>query len=286
MIDLTPLDVRKKAGDFTKALRGYDTQQVDSFLELAAERLEELVKENLTLRERVDRLSDQVEAQTGREKAVNDALVTAQQLREDIVTSAERAADAIRTEARADADRIRGEADERVRRAIVDAEERLADLKQATREVTRRRARFLANYRQLLERELDMVEVQEEDTLEEYMVVGLGVDPALPSDPGDGSALNEGATSVESSASNDGPASLDEVALNDGPAGEVGPGTDEDVALEDALAVDDDFRVGHDRAEDEESGTAHEPAEVERHPDESSDSGLDEEDSEESDDER
>ena len=52
MIELTPLDVRKKRGDFAKALRGYEAQEVDVFLELVAERMEALVKENLQLRER------------------------------------------------------------------------------------------------------------------------------------------------------------------------------------------------------------------------------------------
>ena len=45
MIDLTPLDVRKKRGDFGKRLRGYDPQEVDTFLELVAERMEVLVQE-------------------------------------------------------------------------------------------------------------------------------------------------------------------------------------------------------------------------------------------------
>ena len=44
MIDLTPLDVRKKRGDFGKGLRGYDPAEVDGFLELVGERMEELVK--------------------------------------------------------------------------------------------------------------------------------------------------------------------------------------------------------------------------------------------------
>ena len=56
MIDLTPLDVRKKRGDFGRGVRGYNPQEVDGFLELVAERLEELVKENITLRERAERL--------------------------------------------------------------------------------------------------------------------------------------------------------------------------------------------------------------------------------------
>ena len=37
MIDLTPLDVRNKRGDFKKLMRGYDPQEVDVFLEIAAE---------------------------------------------------------------------------------------------------------------------------------------------------------------------------------------------------------------------------------------------------------
>ena len=41
MIDLTPLDVRNKRGDFKKKLGGgYDPAEVDVFLELAADRLE------------------------------------------------------------------------------------------------------------------------------------------------------------------------------------------------------------------------------------------------------
>ena len=84
MIDLTPLDVRKKRGDFKRGLRGYDTVEVDTFMELVAERMEELVREKLALEEKVELLDGQVQSQAGREKAVNDALVTAQQLREDI----------------------------------------------------------------------------------------------------------------------------------------------------------------------------------------------------------
>ncbi len=49
MIDLTPLDVRKKKGDFRRVVRGYDPELVDDFLDMVAERLEEVVKQNVTL---------------------------------------------------------------------------------------------------------------------------------------------------------------------------------------------------------------------------------------------
>ncbi|MFP3949289.1 MAG: DivIVA domain-containing protein [Longimicrobiales bacterium] len=150
MIDLTPLDVRKKRGDFRKVLRGYDADEVDGFLEMAAERLEELVKENLKLQERVDRLQEQVSQQGNREEAVREALVTAQELRRDMRVQARREAELLRKEAEAEIERILGE-----------AERQLAERQEALEETERMRLRFLKSFRSLLEREMDAVEVEE-----------------------------------------------------------------------------------------------------------------------------
>ena len=149
MIDLTPLDVRKKRGDFAKGLRGYDPQEVDGFLELVAERMEVLVKENLAFRERIERLGEKVVAQEGREKAVQDALVTAQELRQDVKKQASREAKLLEREARA---RIEG--------MIGESEKLLMDHSTALKELERHRDRFLKAFRTFLERELDTVEVE------------------------------------------------------------------------------------------------------------------------------
>jgi cell division initiation protein len=157
MIELTPLDVRKKRGDFRRGMRGYDVGEVDSFLELVAERFEALVKENVTLKERSARLADQVKEQQGREKAVQEALVTAQALREDIGNQAQREADLLRREAEAEIERM-----------ILEAENRVDDLKLVLEDLDRRRRRFLRAFRLVLERELDAVHVeQSRDPLEE-----------------------------------------------------------------------------------------------------------------------
>ncbi|MBA4159185.1 MAG: DivIVA domain-containing protein, partial [Gemmatimonadetes bacterium] len=70
MIDLTPLDVRKKKGDFRRAMRGYEPELVDSFLDLVADRLDELVRENVTLRERVNQLTQAIDTFRERERAL------------------------------------------------------------------------------------------------------------------------------------------------------------------------------------------------------------------------
>jgi DivIVA domain-containing protein len=161
MIDLTPLDVRNKRGDFRKLLRGYDPQEVDIFLELVAERMEALVRETIQLRERAETLGTQVTSQSERERAVQEALVTAQELREDIRTQAHRESELILQEAESAARRMQAEAEAQARAALRDAELRLEQARGALDEVERRRNRFLRTYRQLLERELDMVEVEE-----------------------------------------------------------------------------------------------------------------------------
>jgi DivIVA domain-containing protein len=65
---LTPLEVRKKKGDFRRIMRGYDPGLVDDFLDLVADRLEELVRENLSLAERVARQDQQVAEYRERER--------------------------------------------------------------------------------------------------------------------------------------------------------------------------------------------------------------------------
>ncbi len=149
MIDLTPLDVRKKRGDFGKSLRGYDPPEVDGFLELVAERMEELVKENLAFREKIKQLGEKVVVQEGRERAVQDALVTAQELRQDVKKQARREAKLLEREARG---RIEG--------MVLESEKLLTEHHAALLELERQRERFLKAFRTLLERELDTVEVE------------------------------------------------------------------------------------------------------------------------------
>ena len=192
MIDLTPLDVRNKRGDFRKIMRGYDLQEVDVFLELVAERLEALVRENLQLKERVQSLQEQVSSQTGREQAVHEALVTAQELRADMQTQAQREAQLVISEAETEARRRLAEADAEVRQTTRDAERKFGLAEEALEEMERRRARFLKAFRHLLEREIDVVEVEEErPPLEDRPIdldLGGGVvapEPADETEPGD-----------------------------------------------------------------------------------------------------
>jgi DivIVA domain-containing protein len=168
MIDLTPLDVKKKKGDFRRSVRGYDPAAVDDFLDTVSARMEELVRENVMASARLESMTESIGNYRVRERAMNEALVSAQQLREEMREQAAREADLVLREARAEADRIVGEA----RRQATAAAE-------ALRRIQGQRVRFLRLFRTLVERQLQEIEQEEDRTAS----VGRGdADEALASD--------------------------------------------------------------------------------------------------------
>ena len=99
--NLTPLDIRKQ--EFRKTLRGYDTLGVEDFQARVADALERAIRERQVLEERLAALTEQLRVFREREKAMNEALVAAQQLRQETRAAAEREGQAIVREAEAEA---------------------------------------------------------------------------------------------------------------------------------------------------------------------------------------
>ena len=138
---LTPLDVRKQ--EFHKSLRGYDTVGVEDFRVRVADALERAIRERQVLEERVAALTEQLRVFRERERAMNEALVAAQQLRQDTRAAAEREGQVIVREAQADAKRVLDEANA----AEAAAHARLA-------ETERQFQQYMGGFRALLERQL------------------------------------------------------------------------------------------------------------------------------------
>ena len=153
MIDLTPLDVRKKKGDFRRVMRGYDPEAVDNFLDEVVARMEELVRENAAMSAKVGGMQDAISEYREREKAMNEALVSAQQLREDMREQARREADLALREAHAQGEKI-----------IADARRQVTLALEALRRIQAQRVRFLRLFRALVERQLSEIEQEEERT--------------------------------------------------------------------------------------------------------------------------
>ena len=138
---LTPLDVRRQ--EFRRSLRGYEPTGVEDFRVRVADELERILRERSVLEERVAALGEQLRDYRERERAMNEALVAAQQLREETRTTAQREAQVIVREADAEARRIADEA----RAAKAEVERQAA-------EVQRQFQQYVGGFRALLERQL------------------------------------------------------------------------------------------------------------------------------------
>jgi DivIVA domain-containing protein len=149
---LTPLDVRRY--DFGRALRGYNPARVDQFRDQVAEELERLTRINQDLDAKARSFHEQLRAFRERDKALNDALIAAQQLRDDVRGQAEREAQLIIREAQGEAERVIEAGRVEVRRM----EEELDNL-------DRSRRTYLAQMRTLIARQLSEVEASDSQVI-------------------------------------------------------------------------------------------------------------------------
>jgi DivIVA domain-containing protein len=142
---LTPSDVR--AQEFQRVFRGYDPRQVDEFKARVADELERLVRERLKLDDRLQGFQEQLRAFRDRERAMNEALLSAQQLRVAAQEQADREAEGILRQAKADALRLVGQAQDEERQ-----------VRERYEMLQRQFAAYLANFRAMLERQLGEIE--------------------------------------------------------------------------------------------------------------------------------
>lgn len=149
---LTAVDVRRY--EFQTVMRGYDRARVDQFKVQVADEMERLMRSNQDLDEKARNFHEQLRAFRERDRALNEALVSAQQLRGDMKEQASREADLIVQEAQVQGSRLLEEARAESVRVIEDARETLTTLKRELDELERGRRSYLAQMRAHAERHL------------------------------------------------------------------------------------------------------------------------------------
>jgi DivIVA domain-containing protein len=142
---LTPHDIR--AQEFQTGMRGYNRVQVDEFKLRVSEEVERLLRERLQWEERLKNMQEQLRAFRERERAMNEALIAAQQLRADARAQAEREAESILREAKGQAQLV-----------IAAAEQDEQNVKERFDAAQRQFSAYLSNFRALLERQLAEVD--------------------------------------------------------------------------------------------------------------------------------
>ncbi len=101
---ITPLDIQQR--EFKGRFRGYDREEVQAFLRSVSQTVEEMLKENIALKEHADKLYRDVGELRKKETSLNELLVTTQTMTETLKETARKEADLILREAEMKAEDI------------------------------------------------------------------------------------------------------------------------------------------------------------------------------------
>ncbi len=142
---LTPLDIRNHR--FSTRVRGLDGAEVEAFVRLIAEDYEDMLRENEVLHEKVQRLEALVEDFSSNEKILQNTLVTAQHLSEDLKKTAVKESEVLVSEAEVKAEKI-----------LAASHRRAAKLAQDIREMKLLRARLGTTIRASIDTYLNLLD--------------------------------------------------------------------------------------------------------------------------------
>jgi cell division initiation protein len=142
---ITPLDIQQQ--QFRVRFRGFDMVEVDNFLDLAANEFEELLRENNRLKEEDRQKAEKIQQLERAERDLHNALISAQQICEEMKNQARKEGELIVEEAKGNARKIL----EAAQGQAVQIETEIAQLQ-------RQRAEFEASLKSILEMHLSLLE--------------------------------------------------------------------------------------------------------------------------------
>ncbi|KKB39271.1 DivIVA domain-containing protein [Bacillus thermotolerans] len=154
---LTPLDIYNK--EFSRGFRGYDEDEVNSFLNQIIKDYELLIREKKELEERLKLQEERLNHFTSIEEALNKSISVAQESGEEVKKNAYKEAQLIVKEAEKNADRIVNESLTKARKVAIEVE----DLKKQSK-VLRARLKLL------MEAQLELLNNDDWDKLMEFEV--------------------------------------------------------------------------------------------------------------------
>ncbi len=117
---LTPLDIHNK--EFKRSFRGYNEEAVDEFLDKVIKDYEQLYRENIEVKENLERLNSKLEHFQQMESTLHNTLIIAQETAEEVKLNAKKTTELMLKEAEIQAQRLVDEAANKVRRMAYEYE--------------------------------------------------------------------------------------------------------------------------------------------------------------------
>ena len=136
---ISPMDIQQQQFK-GKMLGGLDPEDVDNFLQSVAGEMEELIRENNDLKERLNRNATVLAEMEAREAQLRETMLAAQRITEEMKANAQKEAHLTISEAE-----LKGE------RIVADAENKLVQLNNQIQELKREKLQFESGFKGMLD---------------------------------------------------------------------------------------------------------------------------------------
>ena len=146
---ISPLEIQQQK--FKVKLMGFNREEVASFLELISDEMEELKRENEVLTRDLEKKEKMIIGYKQREKNLNESIITAQKITEDMKLNVKKEADLIISEAEMKAEKIIDVAN----RKKADIEKEIFDLKKQRLQLSSALRSIIEEHLKLLDLEIE-----------------------------------------------------------------------------------------------------------------------------------
>ena len=149
---IMPIDIDKK--EFSRDKKGYNSREVDEFLDIIVADYEKVLNDNRSMAHKIKSLEKQLEEAQKDDNAMVETLETAKKLMADISASAERRAELMMRDAELEAENM-----------LLDAKVNVRRLNDEHAVLSAKVNRLRANFRKMLETELERIDTDEFDII-------------------------------------------------------------------------------------------------------------------------
>lgn len=147
---ISPLDIQQQQFK-GKLLGGLDPDDVDGFLQLVSQEMEDLIRENTDLKEQTRRSAAEMDDLKRREADLRETMLTAQKIIDEMKANSQKEANLIISEAELKAEKI-----------VADAEKKLIQFTNQIQELRREKIQFETALKALLDTHYKLLTPDEE----------------------------------------------------------------------------------------------------------------------------
>ena len=158
---LTPLDIQQQK--FQVKWRGYDKQEVETFLEMISEDVESLMQECNKLKSEIQKCEAQLVDFRENERAIQQTIMTTQKVSDDLKRNAQREAELIISEAKVAAGRIMNDARAQAEKVVGDSRAEVGRLTKELHDLKNRKMDYEVSFKSILESQLQLLQSAQEE---------------------------------------------------------------------------------------------------------------------------